>query len=127
MGYFPGVQKSTPVSPKKSGGGGGSGDTSKPTPYQTSPAISPEENQRRMAANIKAGVGDAYGRSSGDPDYGKPLSTTTTQEQKVVVTTGPPITNQEKAIARANYLSNIALQQEITRAGREYYSNTLLV
>lgn len=121
MGFFPGKQtaKTSPrnIGPKRSGGGGGGGSTA-PTALKTSPALSKEENERRMAINRSRGVGDSSGHSSSDPRYGSvqaPSSQFRTGggAAQIEITEKPPVT-------RAELQQSLARRQQASRAGRAY-------
>lgn len=117
MAYFPGKQTATPSKPKSGGGGGGG---SSGTPYKTSPALTEQENLERQQANISKGIGDVAGRSPSDPDYGKGVQAPSEQFRSGG---GAAITSTKVELDRQKFLQATAYKQEVSKAGRAYYSS----
>lgn len=110
------------ISRHQSGGGGSSTTTTtKPTPLKTSPALSKEENDRRMAANRAAGVGDDSGHSPGDPRYG----TVQAPSSQFRTTGGAAEINivEKEPVTRMQLIESLSRQQEASRSGRAYASS----
>lgn len=122
MGYFPGYQSAT-TSPRSRHPGGGGGGSSTPTPIKTGPGLSEEENTKRMAENRARGVGDAYGRSPSDPNYGKGATAPKSQFKK---SGGAAVVSESVKVEKdANVmLANLALKQQVSRESRAYASST---
>lgn len=121
MGFFPGRQIATPVRrKKKSGGGGGS---SAPTPLKTSPGLTREENERRMAINRSRGVGDTQGRSPSDPRHGK---ATAPSSQFREGSGGAARLNvvEKEPVTRSQMIESLARRQQISRTARDFASST---
>lgn len=121
MGYFPGVQRAKPARTKPSSGGGGGG-SSAPTALKTSPALTKEENERRMSINRARGVGDSSGHSSSDPRYG-----TAQAPSSQFKSSGPSAQieiTEKPALTKTELISSLARRQEVLGSAKGYYQTT---
>ena len=102
---------------------GGSGGSS-PTPLKTSPALTPEENAARMAANRAAGVGDVSGRSPSDPNYNTapqaPSSQFRTGGGAALVSQSMPV----QRLTREQTIQELAYRQKVSQEARAYAQQT---
>lgn len=125
MAFFPGRQRAKPSSRNRRSGGGSSRGRTAPTPLKTSPALDPELNKARMEANKKAGLGDSFGRSRGDPNFGKGFVAPKAQFRD---SRGGALIKQKvkpgRKLTRQEFQQSLARKQVVSRAARKFLRKT---